>query len=190
MLSYDFTSNNWQLHCSEYLNNWWNKPQFKCQNEVLLPSYLIYFIKMNELYRAYKPNDALSANNNIKNESSHHANVSEPLHHTDVFFNDSVQSTWYDDSLYSCHSCEMSLETSKNLQNHILDWHEVDTHFSIIKVTTQQVNYIKHILQNVVVILQSSVHEYTAVKATLFWHDVEQEMTICLDTESITTFIN
>ena len=84
----------------------------------------------------------------------------------------------------------MPLETSKNLWNHILNWHKVDTHFSITKVTTQQVNYIKHVLQNVVVILQSSVHEYIAVKATLFWHDAKQKITICLDTESITIFID
>ncbi len=84
----------------------------------------------------------------------------------------------------------MPLETSKNLWNYILNWYEVDTHFSITKVTTQQVNYIKHVLQNVVVILQSSVHEYITVKATLFWHDAEQKMTICLDTESTTTFID
>jgi len=84
----------------------------------------------------------------------------------------------------------MPLETSKNLWNHTLNWHEVDTHFSIIKVATQQANYIKHTLQNVVIISQSSVHEYTAVKATLFWHDAKQKMTICLDTESITMFID
>jgi len=132
----------------------------------------------------------LSINNNIKNESSHHADISESSCHTDVFFNDSVQPTWYGDSLYSCCSCKMSLETSKNLWNHILNWHEVDIHFSIIKAATQQVNYIKHVLQNVVVILQLSVHEYTAVKATLFWHNAEQKMTICLDTESTTTFID
>ena len=84
----------------------------------------------------------------------------------------------------------MPLETSKNLWNYILNWYEVDTHFSITKVTTQQVNYIKHVLQNVVVILQSSVYEYITVKATLFWHDAEQEMTICLDTESTTMFID
>ena len=70
---------------------------------------------MNEPYRAYKPNDALSVNNNIKIESSHHADISEPSHHTDVFFNDSMQSTQYDDSLYSCCPCEMPLETSENL---------------------------------------------------------------------------
>ena len=62
----------------------------------------------------------------------------------------------------------MPLETSENLWNHILNWHKVDIHFSITKMATQQVNYIKHALQNVVVILQSSVHKYTAVKATLF----------------------
>ncbi len=84
----------------------------------------------------------------------------------------------------------MSLETSENLQNHTLDWHKVDTHFSITKVTTQQVNYIEHILQNIVVISQLSVHEYITVKATLFWHDIKQKMTICLDTESTTTFID
>ncbi len=145
---------------------------------------------MNEPYEAYGPNDALSINNNTENESSHHADVSESSHHTDVFFNNSVQPTQYGDPPYSCCPCEMPLETSKNLQNHILDWHEVDTHFSITKVTTQQVNYIKHALQNVVIISQSSVHEYIAVKATLFWHDAKQEMTICLDTESMTTFID
>jgi len=84
----------------------------------------------------------------------------------------------------------MPLETSKNLWNYILDWHKVDIHFSITKAATQQVNYIKYALQNVVVILQSSIHEYIAVKATLFWHDAEQKMTICLDTESITMFID
>jgi len=47
----------------------------------------------------------------------------------------------------------MPLETSKNLWNYILDWYEVDTHFSITKMTTQQANYIKHILQNIIVIL-------------------------------------
>jgi len=70
---------------------------------------------MNESYRAYKLNDALSINNNIKNESLHHVNISESSHHTDVFFNNSAQFTQYDDSLYSCCSCKMSLETSKNL---------------------------------------------------------------------------
>ncbi len=145
---------------------------------------------MNELYRAYKSNDALSTNNNTENESSHYADISESSHHTDVFFNNSTQSTQYDDSLYSCHSCEMPLETSENLWNYILNWHEVDTHFSITKVTTQQVNYIEHALQNIVVISQSSVHEYIAVKATLFWHDIKQKMTICLDTKSTTMFID
>jgi len=188
--SYNFISNNWQLHCPEYLNDQQNKSQFKHQNEVLLSPCLIYFIKMNKSYRAYESNDALSLNNNIKNESSHHVNISKPSHHTDVFFNDSMQSTQYDDSLYSCCSCEMPLETSENLWNHILNWHEVDTHFSITKVATQQVSYIEYILQNVVVISQLSVHEYTAVKAILFWHDTEQKMTICLDTESTTMFID
>ncbi len=145
---------------------------------------------MNEPYRVYELNDALSANNNIKNKFPHHVNISKPSCHTDIFFNNSVQPTWYGDSLYSCCSCEMPLETSKNLWNHTLNWHEVDTHFSIIKVATQQANYIKYTLQNVVIISQSSVHEYTAVKATLFWHDAKQKMTICLDTESITMFID
>ncbi len=67
-LSYDFTSNNWQLHCSKYLNDQWNKSQFKCQNRVLSSSCSVYFIEINESYRAYKPNDALSANNNTENE--------------------------------------------------------------------------------------------------------------------------
>ena len=84
-----------------------------------------------------------------------------------------MQPTWYDDSLYSCYSCEMPLETSKNLWNHTLNWHKVDTHFSITKTATQQVNYIEYALQNVIVILQLSVYEYTAVKATLFWHDIK-----------------
>jgi len=48
---------------------------------------------MNELYRAYKLNDALSTDNNTENEFSHYADVSEPSHHTDVFFNNSVQPT-------------------------------------------------------------------------------------------------
>jgi len=152
-LSYDFTSNDQQLHHSKYLNDQWNKSQFKCWNEVLSPPCSVYFIKTNESYRTYKPNDALSANNNIKNESSHHADVSESSHYADVFFNNSVQPTQYDDSPYSCCSCKMPLETSKNLWNHILNWYRVDTHFSIIKATTQQVNYIKHALQNIVVIL-------------------------------------
>jgi len=146
ILLYNFTSNDWQLCHSEYLNDQQNKLQFKCQNEVLLSPYLIYFIKMNELYRVYKLNDALSINNNIKNESSHYANISESSHYINVFFNDSMQSTWYGDSLYSCHSCKIPLETSKNLWNHILNWYEVNTHFNITKVTTQQVNYIKHAL--------------------------------------------
>ncbi len=70
---------------------------------------------MNELYRAYKLNDALFTDNNTKNESLHHADISKSSCHADVFFNNSVQSTQYDDSPYSCCSCEMSLETSKNL---------------------------------------------------------------------------
>jgi len=70
---------------------------------------------MNESYRAYESNDALSTNNNTENESSHHADISESSHHTDVFFNNSTQFTQYDDSLYSCHSCEMPLEISENL---------------------------------------------------------------------------
>ncbi len=152
-LSYDFTNNDWQLYCSEYLNDWWNKLQFKYWNENLSSSCSIYFIKMNESYRAYKSNDTLSINNNIKNESSHYADISKSSHHTDVFFNDSVQLTQYDNSLYSYHSCEMPLETSKNLWNHILNWYKVDIHFSITKMTTQQVNYIEHALQNIVVIL-------------------------------------
>jgi len=143
---YNFTSNDWQLCCSEYLNDWWNKSQFKHQNKALSSPYLIYFIKTNESYRAYESNDALSVNNNTENEPSHHADVSESSHHTDVFFNDSAQPTQYDDSLYSCYSCEMPLETSENLWNHILDWYKVDTHFSITKAATQQVNYIKHAL--------------------------------------------
>jgi len=134
--SYDFTSNNWQLCCPEYSNDQWNKPQFKCQNRVLSSSCLIYFIETNEPYRTYKSNDTLSANNNTENESLHHADISESSCHTNVFFNNSVQSTQYGDSLYSCCSCEMPLETSKNLWNYILDWHEVDTHFSITKMTT------------------------------------------------------
>ncbi len=152
MSSYDFTSNNWQLCCSEYLNDQQNKSQFKHENEVLLLSYSVYFIKTNESYRAYKSNNALSINNNTENKSLHYTDISEPLHHTDVFFNNSAQSTQYDDSFYSYCLCKMSLETSKNLWNHTLNWHEVDTHFSITKMTTQQVNYIKHVLQNIVVI--------------------------------------
>ena len=113
--SYDFTSNNQQLCCTEYLNDQQNKSQFKYQNEALLSSCLIYFIKMNESYRAYKLNDALFVNNNIKNKSSHHINISESSHHTDVFFNNSIQLTQYGNSPYSCHSCKMPLETSKNL---------------------------------------------------------------------------
>jgi len=70
---------------------------------------------MNKLYRAYKLNDALSADNNAENKSSHYINVFKSSHHTNVFFNDSVQSTQYDDSLYSYCLCEMPLETSKNL---------------------------------------------------------------------------
>ncbi len=70
---------------------------------------------MNESYRAYKSNNALFINNNAENESSHHVNVSESSHHTDVFFNNFMQPTQYDDSLYSCCSCEMPLETSENL---------------------------------------------------------------------------
>jgi len=146
MLSYNFISNNWQLCCSEYSNDQWNKLQFKCWNEVLLLSCFAYFIKINESYRAYKSNDALFADNNIKNKSSHHVNISESSHHTDVFFNNSAQPTQYDDSLYSCCSCKMPLETSKNLWNYILNWYKVDIHFSITKAATQQVNYIKHTL--------------------------------------------
>ena len=70
---------------------------------------------MNELYRAYKLNNALFINNNTKNKSLHYVNVSESSHHTNVFFNNSAQSTQYSDLLYSCHSCKMPLETSKNL---------------------------------------------------------------------------
>ncbi len=48
---------------------------------------------MNELYRVYKLNNTLFINNNTKNKSLHHADVSKSSHYTNVFFNDSTQST-------------------------------------------------------------------------------------------------
>ena len=48
---------------------------------------------MNELYRAYKSNDTLSADNNTENESLHHADIFKSSYYTNVFFNDSVQPT-------------------------------------------------------------------------------------------------
>ena len=187
---YDFTSNDRQLRRPEYSNDRRNKPQFERRNGALPPPRPAYFIETNEPYGAYGPNDALPADNNTENEPPHHADVSEPPRHADVFFNDSAQPTRYGDPPYSCRPCGMPLGTSENLRNHTLDWHGVDTHSSTTKAATQQANYIEHALQNVVVIPQPSVHGYTAVKATLFWHDAEQEMTICLDTGSTTTFID
>lgn len=84
---------------------------------------------------------------------------------------------------------ECPLKAVETLQNHPLNWHEVDTRSNTTRNVSQQANYVEHAIQNIVVVPWPPAHDYTAVKAVLFRANNPPE-TICVDSRSTTTFIN
>ncbi len=84
---------------------------------------------------------------------------------------------------------ECFLKAVKTLQNHTLDWHEVDTRSNTTRNVSQQANYVEHAIQNILVVPWPPAHDYTAVKAVLFRANNHPEI-ICVDSRSTTSFIN
>lgn len=83
----------------------------------------------------------------------------------------------------------MTFQNSEQLRTHILNYHDINTQSSMTQNTSQYVNYVEHIIQNVIIISSSSAHNYTAVKTSLFCSD-NKSKTIHLNMKSTTIFID
>lgn len=171
--SYNLTDNKWQSHHIKYSSkSQWNHHNKLFHENENISSYSVYFADFN----LYKYEDALSNKYDLFNKikSSHHINDSSQSQHKNFSF--------------LCTFCQITFENTDSLHTHTLNWHDINIHTVSTQKTSNYINYTEHATQHIVIISQSSSHDYTVIKAVLFQHN--NETTICLNTESITTFID
>ena len=183
-------SNTWQSHQksalavpSNYVENQNSNWGFQCAIESVNQSNNTSNNTSNNASNLQILNSLNNLNWNLQYESkpqSYHVNTAaaevkdedksyEDTYQVNVQFNSSAHSH-QNLSPFFCWLCHLVFTNSSEVQNHCLDWHDVNVNSQSQWALMQEVNYQKHVVNNVITIPQNSLtsHDYFTVEGLLF----------------------